>query len=288
MIPQAYITEWSNTVPWQTNEQVEQDLVICRVLVALFSDELLAKSLAFRGGTALHKLYLNPQPRYSEDIDLVQISSDSFGLIIDRIKQQMAFLGEGKVKQKENNNTIVYRFESEFPPVQNLRLKIETNCREHFSVLGLQQFPFTVNNAWFSGSCNITTYTLEELLGTKLRALYQRRKGRDLYDMYKALTQVPTLNTEQIIQCYKEYMSFVVDQPPTQKLFLQNMEAKMQDPDFLGDITALIRPIEQYNQYTAYDMLKTKKIRKIINLFTTYPPTLEVIVYLEGENVVLR
>lgn len=75
MIPQAYITEWSNNVPWQTNEQVEQDLVICRALVALFQDDFLAENLAFRGGTALHKLYLQPQPRYSEDIDLVQIKS---------------------------------------------------------------------------------------------------------------------------------------------------------------------------------------------------------------------
>ncbi len=65
MIPQAYITEWSNNVPWQTNEQVEQDLVICRALTAIFSDKFLASSLAFRGGTALHKLYLHPQPRYS-------------------------------------------------------------------------------------------------------------------------------------------------------------------------------------------------------------------------------
>jgi predicted nucleotidyltransferase component of viral defense system len=65
MIPQAYITEWSNNVPWQTNEQVEQDLVICRALTELFKDEFLAGHLAFRGGTALHKLYLSPQPRYS-------------------------------------------------------------------------------------------------------------------------------------------------------------------------------------------------------------------------------
>ena len=79
MIPQAYITEWSNHVPWQTNEQVEQDLVICRALVEIFKDEFLADSFAFRGGTALHKLYLHPQPRYSEDIDL-EIKADKFSL----------------------------------------------------------------------------------------------------------------------------------------------------------------------------------------------------------------
>ena len=64
MIPKAYITEWSNFVPWKANEQVEQDLVISRALIEIYSDEFLSKSLAFRGGTALHKLFLTPQMRY--------------------------------------------------------------------------------------------------------------------------------------------------------------------------------------------------------------------------------
>ncbi|HAH58679.1 MAG TPA: nucleotidyl transferase AbiEii/AbiGii toxin family protein, partial [Bacteroidales bacterium] len=148
---------------------MEQDLVICRALVEIFSDEFLAKSLAFRGGTALHKLYLNQQPRYSEDIDLVQITAEPFGSVVDRLRERLAFLGDPARKQKENNFTLHYRFESEFPPVQNLRLKVETNCREHFTVLGYRQFPFQVNSSWFTGACNITTYQLEELLGTKLR-----------------------------------------------------------------------------------------------------------------------
>jgi predicted nucleotidyltransferase component of viral defense system len=73
MIPQSYITEWSRQVSWTTNEQVEQDLLICRALIEIFSDEWLSDLLAFRGGPALYKLYLHPQQRYSEDIDLVQV-----------------------------------------------------------------------------------------------------------------------------------------------------------------------------------------------------------------------
>jgi predicted nucleotidyltransferase component of viral defense system len=263
MIPQAYITEWSNTVPWQTNEQVEQDLIICRALVEIFSDEWLASSLAFRGGTALHKLYLQPQPRYSEDIDLVQIRPEPIKETIQRLQKRLAFLGEGAVAQKNSNNTLKFKFDSEFPPSVSLKLKVETNCREHFNVLGLEQCPFEVNSTWFEGKCQITTYKLEELLGTKLRALFQRRKGRDLYDIYKALTQTPNLKLAEIIQCYTEYMKFVVEQPPTQKIYLLNMEAKMQDPEFLGDITALIRPTEQYNQQTAYDLVRSALIEKI-------------------------
>lgn len=263
MIPQAYITEWSNTVPWQTNEQVEQDLVICCALVKIFQDPYLAENLAFRGGTALHKLYLQPQPRYSEDIDLVQITAKPFGPIIDKIKEQLGFLGQPKVKQKANNNTLVYRFESEFAPIQTLSLKVETNCKEHFAVLGYQKFPFEVNSSWFQGKCEITTYELEELLGTKLRALYQRRKGRDLYDMFKALTAHPKLNTVKLLHCYQKYMEFVVDNPPTRKMFIENMEIKMQDPEFLGDTKALLRPNEKYPQQKAYELIRKKLIEKL-------------------------
>ena len=273
MIPQAFITEWANHVPWQTNEQVEQDLVICRALVEVFSDKWLASSLAFRGGTALHKLYLPSQPRYSEDIDLVQIRPEPIKETIQRLQERLAFLGEGSVVQKNSNNTLKYTFESEFPPVQNLRLKVETNCREHFTVLGYQQFPFEVKSAWFTGSCNITTYKLEELLGTKLRALYQRRKGRDLYDMYKALVQLPKLNTEAILQCYHQYMDFVADQPPTQKMYLQNIEGKMQDDEFIGDLAALIRPTEKYDQHAAFEIVRTELLEKLSESRKKIKPT---------------
>lgn len=63
MIPEIYIHEWSTVVPWIQPDMVEQDLIICRALVSIFQDEFLRNNLAFRGGTALHKLYLSPQPR---------------------------------------------------------------------------------------------------------------------------------------------------------------------------------------------------------------------------------
>lgn len=263
MIPQAYITEWSHQVPWQTNEQVEQDLVICRALVEIFSNEWLAERLAFRGGTALHKLYLNPQPRYSEDIDLVQITSEPFGPIVDRIRERLQFLGEPRRSPKAHNFTLYYRFESEYPPVINLRLKLETNTREHFTVLGLKKFPFEVNSSWFEGNCDLTTYSLEELLGTKLRALYQRTKGRDLYDMFIALTQQPDLDVDKLLHCYREYMKFSVAQPPTQREYILNMEAKMEDDEFLGDTMALLRPDVPYNPKAAYELVRTRLIEKI-------------------------
>lgn len=263
MIPQAYITEWANQVPWQTNEQVEQDLVICRALVEIFSDEFLSNKLAFRGGTALHKLYLNPQSRYSEDIDLVQITAEPFGPIADRLRDRLSFLGKPKRKLKESNFTLQFKFESEFLPIQRLRLKVETNCREHFTVLGYTQIPFLVSSSWFTGNCKITTYYIEELLGTKLRALYQRKKGRDLFDIYKALVLLPEINKASILNCYFIYMKFVVSEPPTKKLFKLNLEAKFHDEEFIGDIVALVRPAVKYNVDTAYNLVITELLEKL-------------------------
>lgn len=84
MIPAAHIIEWTESAPWLTSKMVEQDLIICRALIAIYSDKFLAKHLAFRGGTALHKLYIHPQPRYSEDIDLVQVHPT--GLLSPKVK----------------------------------------------------------------------------------------------------------------------------------------------------------------------------------------------------------
>lgn len=263
MIPQAYITEWSQQVFWQTHEQVEQDLVICRALVEIFSDQWLADSLAFRGGTALHKLYLQPQPRYSEDIDLVQMRAEPVKEAVQRLQAALEFLGESTVKPRRDGTQIISRFDSEFPPSIRLRLKVETNTREHFTVLGLKKFPFEVKSSWFAGSCHLTTYSLEELLGTKLRALYQRRKGRDLYDMFIALTQHPNMDIDNLLHCYREYMKFSVDRPPSQREYILNMEAKLQDTEFLGDTTALLRPDVPFNAIEAYELVRTLLIEKI-------------------------
>ncbi len=263
MIPQAFITEWNKNVPWQTNEHVEQDLVICRALVEIFNDDFLAESLAFRGGTALHKLYLQPQPRYSEDIDLVQIRSEPIKETIQRLQKALSFLGKSNVTPRKDNNTLYYRFQSEFPPVQKMKLKIEINCREHFSVLGWEKIPFNINSEWFKGDCKLTTYTLEELLGTKLRALYQRRKGRDLFDLWKALTTT-NVNPELIVKCYNEYMSFSLEKAiPTKKQFLLNLEAKRRDAEFLGDTMALLRPDENYNQEEAFELVLKTIVEKM-------------------------
>jgi len=259
MISRRYINEWKAFAPWTNDFQVEQDLVLSRSIVAIFSDEMLASNLAFRGGTALHKLIIKPQSRYSEDIDLVQINAGPIKEIIERLRNVLSFLGKPVIKQKANNNTLVYHFNAESSPDTSLKLKIEINCREHFTVLGYHYLPYEMQSGWFSGQCNITTYHHDEMLGTKLRALYQRRKGRDLYDLYKGLVCLPS-NPDTIIRCYHEYMRFVVSHIPTRKEFQLNMSAKIKDQEFLGDMIAILSPEENYDPVIAYELVASKLI----------------------------
>jgi predicted nucleotidyltransferase component of viral defense system len=263
MIPRAFIFEWQKSAPWQTNAQIEQDLVIERALIELFSNKIIRENLAFRGGTAIHKLFLKPQARYSEDIDLVQINPNPIKPVMVEIRNSMRFLGTKRdTKQNDRMNTIVYRFDTEIPPVINIRLKLEINCREHFSVLGYKKMNHSISNSWFSGSTELITYEAEELLGTKIRALYQRRKGRDLFDLYYALLHLkPDCN--KILHCYREYMKRSDGRTKTAKEIMLNLDEKMIDSEFIGDIKALLRPEIEFDIQNAYSLVKEELIEKI-------------------------
>lgn len=260
MIPQAYITTWRKKAPWQEDFQVEQDLVIERALMAIYEDPYLKAKLAFRGGTALHKLYLSPATRYSEDIDLVQIIAEPFGPIIDRLREVLPFLGDKPSrKQKQHNNTLVYRFDSEGGVP--LRLKVEINCREHYTIYGIQDVKYNMHSEWYTGEVLIPSYELAELLGTKMRALYQRRKGRDLFDMWYAITQTD-VNVNKIIEAWKFYMERE-ENTITKQEFLDNMEKKIEDKDFSGDMVGLLRAGLSYDIKKAYNFIQDNLLNKI-------------------------
>ena len=241
MIPRDYITQWRERAPWSEDFQVEQDLVISRALVEIFADPVLDGALAFRGGTALCKLDLTPPARYSEDIDLVQVKPGPAGPVMDGLRQVLdPWLGQARWKQSEGRVTFGYRFQSEDVPVIRLRLKVEINTREHFAVLGFTKLPFPVGSRWYSGRADITTFELDELLATKMRALYQRRKGRDLFDLAMGLADGRS-DAGRIVAAFREYMERD-GTPVTRAMFERNLAAKIVDVQFNADMSALLRP----------------------------------------------
>lgn len=142
-----------------------------------------------------------------------------------------------------------------------MRLKIEINCREHFSVYGLTEMPVQVDSRWFSATAFIPTYNLEELLGTKLRALYQRKKGRDLFDLWHGLTQ-KDIRPDKIIEAWKVYLEREGNRI-SKKEFLNNMDQKITDKDFLGDINGLLHPGFSYDINKSYETVRKELLERL-------------------------
>ena len=174
------------------------------------------------------------------DIDLVQIEAGAIGPVMTALRSRLdSWLGEPKRKQSDGRATFIYRFESEIPPVTPLRVKIEINTREHFAVLGFANRHVAIDNPWFSGQAKPVTYQLEELLATKLRAFYQRKKGRDLFDLAVALDRYPALDVAKIIDCFLRYMGST-GCSASRAEFEANLAEKLADPIFHADVAPLL------------------------------------------------
>jgi predicted nucleotidyltransferase component of viral defense system len=259
MIPQAYINEWRLYAPWQEDFQIEQDLIICRALNSIFSDDVLKNKLAFRGGTALHKLFINPPARYSEDIDLVQIDKEPFGEMINRLRNCLSFLGQPRLRQKEHNNTIIFQVDSNLGP--KIKTKVEVNTREQFSVLGYKKIPFEVNSSWHASKSLITTFELEEILATKLRALYQRKKGRDLFDLWYALDKT-NCAADLIVSTWAKYLAAEGNRI-SRKEFEINLSEKMASSLFLSDMKPLLKTGINYDARMALNLISECLVSKM-------------------------
>lgn len=262
MIPTADILAWRAEHPWVSNAQVEQDLIICRAVIELFSRPVLREKLAFRGGTALHKLFLKPATRYSEDIDLVQMKAGAIGPVMDGVHEALDFwMGTPRREQKEGNATLTYRVSSEIAPIVPLRLKIEINTREHFTVLGLVEQTLAVPSRWFTGQSVIPTFAIEELLGTKLRALYQRRKGRDLFDLWLGLRQ-GRANPATVVDVFRKYVA-AEGNAISRAEFEQNLAQKMKHAGFSSDLPPLLRPGIAYDAAEAHRLVEKELLARL-------------------------
>ncbi len=263
MIPKPYIAAWRAHAPWSSDAYVEQDLILSRAAIEIFSDSFLREGLAFRGGTALQKLYLKEPVRYSEHIDLVQRLAEPIGPVMNAIRAKLdPWLGKPKWELSKANASLVYRFDSEVAPVEHLRLKIETNTHEHFSVLGYQSKTLMVDNPWFKGSADVATYALEELMGTKMRALYQRQKGRDLFDLHHVLEKFPGLDSQKVIVCFQKYLAHEKLEVSRAE-FEANIHDKMSAKRFQTDIHPILHPDQAFDIASAYERVHENLIARL-------------------------
>ncbi|MCA9804009.1 MAG: nucleotidyl transferase AbiEii/AbiGii toxin family protein [Cyanobacteria bacterium HKST-UBA02] len=226
MIPQAYLQEWSSKAPWPNPGQIEQDLIICRALCDLFNSPALNGKIAFRGGTAINKLLFGKPLRYSEDIDLVQIQAEPIRETLDAVRESLAWLGKFSYSQAQHSTHLVFKFSPESAPDTMLKVKVEINTREHAHLYDLKNYPLGIESSWYSARSEIVSFQPEEIFGTKLRALLQRRKNRDLFDLNEGLKQL-SLKPDRVIACFEHYLA-IQEQSITRAIAEQRMLEKLQ------------------------------------------------------------
>ncbi|NOX30666.1 MAG: nucleotidyl transferase AbiEii/AbiGii toxin family protein [Actinobacteria bacterium] len=235
MISQAELAHWRQVVPWSEAGQVEQDLVLSRLIVEIARHPLLGSELVFRGGTCFHKLWLDRPWRYSEDLDYVRRTASGIGGVFDAIREVATAVGFTDIATQIGRHPKV-RLRSTLVNGSRLQIKIEMNTFERSPARPTVTRRFAVESPWFTGNAVVPTFTIEEMTATKIRALFQRRKGRDLFDLWLAFEHGGATLSE-VVDCFAPY------RPDgwTAERALVNLTNKLNDEGFLHDLDALVQ-----------------------------------------------
>jgi predicted nucleotidyltransferase component of viral defense system len=200
MMQQTHLTAWQSWAPWPKRSQVEQDLRLSRGVAAIFADDVLREHLAMRGGTVLHKAHLAPAARYSQDIDLVLVKAMGTDTLDQHLRRVLApVLGHPSDSRIADawlaiRNVLrpskILRMACKFVPLGLQReetIKVEVNLNESASLYPLVDVTLDVlDEDGEHAQATARSYDINEMLGTKTRALMQREQGRDLFDLSHA------------------------------------------------------------------------------------------------------
>lgn len=276
-LTQRDILAHQQQVPWPNLRQVEQDLLLCRAMTALFDDAFLKTQIAMRGGTLLHKVHLAPASRYSEDIDLVVIGDrpdehvrKAINRVLLGVLGRPTSLAWQAVKLAVRNAVkpskvlrVIYRVPSVADPRgMPLEIVIEANVTERKSYRPISLLPFSYLFRDEIVATTVNGFEMHEMLGTKMRALFQRRRGRDLFDLYWALTEAETpVNPAEIIELFLYYLQ-QEGTVATRDEFIGLLQSHLNDRGFLTDMNALLRTGIAYDPVVAGDFV----IRNLLKL----------------------
>ena len=177
--------------------------MLSRLIVEFARHPLLGDELVFRGGTCFHKLWLERPWRYSEDLDYVRRSGGGVGDIFDAIRTVATNIGFEKITTQIGQHPKV-KLRSTLVNGAALQVKVEMNTFERSPARATVTRPLSVASPWFTGEADVPTFAIEELTATKIRALFQRRKGRDLFDLWLAVEHGGA-SIDDIVECFDPY-----------------------------------------------------------------------------------
>jgi predicted nucleotidyltransferase component of viral defense system len=218
MIDQKHVTFYarSSKVPL---EVAEKDVVLTYALKIL-SDKILPK-LAFKGGTCLKKTYFGSSARFSTDLDftsagirLEELTEELHALLDQRNFYGIRFKVSGENVSKgfrDKSYLAVIRYEHGW---NTSDFTLEVSYRED-PILPPEEVMLS-EEMYFKflefPNFGVKCLQKEELLAEKLRAAFQRIRGRDLYDLYlfsKKPFDKDLVRKLAVIKCWNAKESFV-------------------------------------------------------------------------------
>ena len=219
----------------------ELDYRLVKVLEALYRDDFLSERLCMKGGTAINKLYLGETSRLSVDLDFNHVGPKEEVLkerrdVRERIVELLTKQDDSYVIHSERRyeqTRIKVRYKTVAGPIRSF--KIEISHVERFPIVSLVKKQVKTPE----GLADVITYTLEELTATKLRALLERFKGRDIYDLYfiSQLKPDPTVTRKMFL--YYFYRARKVFNP---KVHYKNLTKRYESGNYTDDVSAFIKP----------------------------------------------
>lgn len=261
MIQNAHLTAWQSHAPWPKRSQIEQDLRLTRGVAAIFADPILSEHLAMRGGTVLHKAHLAPAARYSEDIDLVLVKAMDTEVLDRHLRRVLApVLGRPADSLVADawlaiRNALrpsrILRAAYRFIPLGLQReesIKVEVNLNESASLYPLVDVGVdTLDDEGERIRAVVRSYDINEMLGTKTRALMQREQGRDLFDLFHAWRLSEAKATPYPVDGAKAMEAFIwyLDREGVRigsEEANELLEARLRKPAFRRDMDTLLRP----------------------------------------------
>ena len=250
---------------------VEQDYLLSQAVAAIFEDSFLRGQVAMRGGTVLHKGHLAPASRYSEDIDLVLVGDRPAAHIKKALARVLRpILGEPSesvlteiqlaVRNLVSRSKIIrttYTYDPASREAALAQLKIEVNVNEKRSFYPLVSIDIDgPDGKGAVRSVPVVSYDLDEMLGTKLRALLQREHGRDLFDLWQAwqVTNTATAGSKvdpaRVGAAFRFYMEQEGSTFKAQAVQAE-LDRRMQSRKFMSDMDGFLRHGQSYSPQQA-------------------------------------
>lgn len=177
------------------DQQIEKDYMLSWVLQGIAQHEHLSKTIVFKGGTVLKKIYFENY-RFSEDLDFTLLNNDitneqifawfkvTFEYVLEEANIHLAIIDNNEHEDGGINFYISY-----IGPLggqgNNKKVKVDISRSEKL------EFKPVMKTVLFGYSdlteYQLLCYSLEEVLVEKMRTVMQRMQARDFYDIWYLL-----------------------------------------------------------------------------------------------------